>query len=278
MTRASMIELVRDAAVGGGAVGAFNVVTLENAEAIAIAAESLQSAVILQVSQNTVDYHSGLAALGAACLKVADGASVPIAVHLDHASSIELCKQAARIGFGSVMFDGSSLPWEENLARTSQVVKWAHSVGVSVEAELGHVAGKAGDTAASELTDPGHAAEYVARTGADALAVSVGTAHHMTSVHAVLDIERILALRSSVPTPLVLHGSSGVSDEQLRAAVRAGIAKVNIATHINMAFTKAVRAALKADPQLVDLRRYLGPGRDAMALAVAQKIVVLRSA
>jgi fructose-bisphosphate aldolase class II len=247
MTKASMGTLIRDAADRGHSIGAFNVVTLESAEAIVRAAEGLHFPVIIQVSQS----------------------------NLDHTTSIELCRRANTVGFGSIMFDGSTLPFDENVARTSEVVRWAHGVDLCVEGELGHVAGKAADTAEATLTDPDMAVEFVAATRVDALAVAVGTAHHMTTTTAVLDIERIRMLRSVVPVPLVLHGSSGLDDEQLRAGVAVGIAKVNIATQVNGAFTRAVRETLASDPQIHDLRRYLGRGREAMSVAVARKIAVL---
>ena len=275
MTLATMSTLLRDAQHRGCAIGAFNAVTIESAEAIIGAAEDLGSPVIVQVSQNTVEYHGGIDAIGSACVALAANADVPVVVHLDHATSIDLCQRARNIGFGSVMLDASMLPFEGNVALTREAVLWAHEAGLTIEAELGHVAGKAGDTAGATLTDPASAAEFVAATGVDALAVAVGTAHHMTEVTAVLDLVRIRALRSAVDVPLVLHGSSGLSEEQLRAGVAAGISKVNIATELNIAFTGAVRKTLASNPELHDQRRYLGSGRDAVRAAVARKVLVL---
>lgn len=276
MSLARMTELVHAAALGGKAIGAFNVVTIESAEAIAMAAESLDSPVILQVSQNTVEYHRGLHAIGKACRAIAQDSHVPIAVHLDHAVSLDLCRVAAEVGFGSVMFDGSALPFDVNVERTRTIVDWAQALGIGVEAELGHVGGKAGDEAASELTDPDEARRFVELTGVDVLAVSVGTAHHMTDKSAVVDLDRVRQLRAQVDVALVLHGSSGLTHSQLRAVVKAGIAKVNIATRLNMSFTRGVRATLEADPSLHDLRRYLGAGREAMAMAAAEEIAALQ--
>ena len=275
MTLATMGDLLAHAAKGGYAIGGFNAVTIEGAEAVVGAAEDLGSPVILQVSENTVTYHGGLHAIGAACLALATNASVPVVVHLDHASSVDLCRQAIVLGFSAVMLDASTLPLDHNIARTREVVRLAHDAGASVEAELGPVAGKMTESAAASLTDPVEAARFVRETDVDALAVAVGTTHHMTTTTAVLDVPRIREIRALVDTPLVLHGSSGLSKDQLRAGIAAGIAKVNVGTELNIAFTCAVRDALVASPTLHDLRGYLGGGRDAMRAAVRRKLSVL---
>ncbi|AUG81975.1 fructose-bisphosphate aldolase [Kitasatospora sp. MMS16-BH015] len=270
-------EIVAPAAAQGRGVGAFNVIQLEHAQAIAIGAQAANAPVILQISENAVRYHGGLAAIGRAALTVAEAATVPVAVHLDHATDPALVAEAVALGFGSVMFDASTLPYEENVKATAEVVARCHAAGCWVEAELGEVGGKDGVHAPGARTVPAEAAAFVAATGVDALAVAVGTSHAMLTRDAALDFELIAELRVAVPVPLVLHGSSGVSDPHLTTAVERGMTKVNIATHLNGVFTGIVRAALAEDERLVDPRRYLGPARTATALEVGRLLQVLKA-
>ncbi|MFF2752083.1 ketose-bisphosphate aldolase [Kitasatospora sp. NPDC058048] len=258
-------------------VGAFNVIQLEHAQAIVAGAEAAGAPVILQISENAVRYHGALDPIGAATLAVARAARVPVAVHLDHATSVELVHRAVELGFTSVMFDASVLPYEENVRATAEVVRRCHAAGVWVEAELGEVGGKDGVHAPGVRTDPAEAAAFVAAAGVDALAVAVGTSHAMLTRDAALDFELIGRLRRAVPVPLVLHGSSGVADGDLTAAVEAGMTKVNIATHLNQVFSTAVRRALADDARLVDTRRYLGPARAAVAAEVTRLLGVLKA-
>ena len=275
MSQARVTELLSAARAGGRGVGAMNVVQLEHAEAIVAGAEEAQRPVLLQISENTAAYHGGLAPLARACLTIADQARVPVAVHLDHATSVDLVRQAVGLGVTSVMFDASTLPHEENVSATREVVRWCHGRGVAVEAELGEVGGKDGVHAAGARTQPDEAVQYVDDTGVDSLAVAVGSSHAMVTREAVLDDGLIARLARSVPVPLVLHGSSGVPDEGLVSAVAAGMTKINIATHLNASMTRAVRAALEADPRLVDPRKYLAPGRQAVATEVARLLRLL---
>ncbi|MFE3875845.1 ketose-bisphosphate aldolase [Kitasatospora sp. NPDC059146] len=275
MTLVGTGEIVAPAVDGGRGVGAFNVIQLEHAEAIVAGAEAAGVPVVLQLSQNAVRYHGGLAPIGAATLAVARAAAVPVAVHLDHATERPLVAEALALGFGSVMFDASALPYEENVRTTAEVARQCQEAGVWVEAELGEVGGKDGVHAPGARTDPAQAAEFVARTGVDALAVAVGTSHAMLTRTAALDLDLITALRAAVPVPLVLHGSSGVAEPVLAAAVAHGMTKVNIATHLNKAFTEAVRDRLAAEPALVDTRTYLGDGRAAVAREVTRLLGVL---
>jgi fructose-bisphosphate aldolase, class II len=182
------------------------------------------------------------------------------------------------VGVGSVMFDASTRPHDENVATTAEVVRWCHDRGVSVEAELGEVGGKDGVHAPGARTDPGDAAQYVAATGVDALAVAVGSSHAMLTRDAVLDDDLIARIAGAVAVPLVLHGSSGVPDSGLHSAVAAGIVKVNIATHLNARFTAAVREQLAADRRMVDPRKYLGPAREAVSAEVGRLLGVLGAA
>lgn len=271
-------ELLSAAEQGRHGVGAFNVIQLEHAEAIVAGAVASAAPVVLQVSENTITYHGSPAPVLSACLRIAEESPVPVSVHLDHATSFELVQQAVSVGVGSVMFDASTRPHNENVATTAEVVRWCHDRGVGVEAELGEVGGKDGVHAPGARTDPDDAAQYVAATGVDALAVAVGSSHAMLTRDAVLDDELIARLAGTVAVPLVLHGSSGVPDAGLRSAVAAGIVKVNIATHLNAEFTAAVRERLAADQRMVDPRKYLGPAREAVSAEVRRLLGVLGAA
>ena len=266
-------ELVRGAASRRGGVAAFNVITLEHAEGIVAGAQRSARPVILQVSENTVKFHGGrIRPLTAALAALASDAEVPVSLHLDHVETAELWREAATAGYSSVMVDCGALPYEENVAITADAAKRLHGQGLDVEAELGYVGGKDTQAASAHApgvrTDPRQAQTFVAATGVDALAVAVGSSHAMTTQTAELDIDLIATLRDAVPVPLVLHGSSGVPDETLRQAVRAGIVKVNIGTALNIAYTGALRAALtdKADPR---------PSMNAARAAVADTVAHL---
>jgi fructose-bisphosphate aldolase, class II len=280
MTLVPTGDLVAAAVARRGAVAALNVITLEHAEAIAAAADAAGVPVILQVSENAVRYHGGqVRPIAAAAAAVAQAAAVPIALHLDHVTDPALAAEAPAAGFSSLMFDAGALPYADNVARTAAAAREAHDAGLWIEAELGYVGGKpdAPQSAhgAGVRTDPDEAAQFVADTGVDALAVAVGSSHAMTTRTAALDTDLIGRLHGRLEVPLVLHGSSGVPDDELRAAVEAGIAKVNVGTALNIAMTGAVRASLDADPALVDVRRYLRPAREAMARTVQQILAVL---
>ena len=259
-----------------GGVGAFNLIGIEHAEAIVAGAESVGAPVVLQISENCVAYHGALPPIGLAAIAIARAAAVPVAVHLDHATTQALVRAAVELGMGSVMFDASVLPYEGNVAATAAVTAWCHDRDIWVEAELGEIGGKDGVHAPGARTRPDEAVAYAAATGVDALAVAVGTSHAMLSRDAVLDLELIARLRDAVPVPLVLHGSSGVPDETLAEAIAAGIMKVNIATQLNKVYTAAVRSRLTADAEVVDPRRYGSAGRDAIAAEVARLLTVLR--
>lgn len=267
--------LVENAAAAGTGIGSFNVLHLETAEAIVSGAETAGLPVILQISQNCSAYHGGLEPLALACLAVAAGSTVPVALHLDHAEDERLVHQALDLGFGSVMYDGAHLPYSDNVAATARVVKYAEPFGAFVEAELGRVGGKDGAHAPGVRTDPFEAADFVLATGVDALAVAVGSSHAMTERSSALDLVLIGELRRALDVPLVLHGSSGVSDPQLVSAVKAGMTKINVSTHLNGFFTRAVRRALESDPDLVDSRKYLHAGRQGLAPEAARLLVLL---
>ncbi|KKD08079.1 class II fructose-bisphosphate aldolase [Streptomyces sp. WM6386] len=274
-------ELVTRAAAAHRAVAAFNVVTLEHVEAVVAGAESADAAVVLQVSENAVKFRLGrLQPLARAAVAACERAAVPVALHLDHVQSDSLLRQAADAGFSSVMYDAARLPYRENLAATRAAADWAHAQGLWIEAELGEVGGKSGEPpldahAPGARTDPAEARTFVTDSGVDALAVAIGSSHAMTTRTATLDHALLAQLSGALDVPLVLHGSSGLPDDELTAAVAGGITKVNIGTALNIAMTGAVRAFLTAHPEAVDSRKYLGVGRAAMARAVAEIIRVL---
>ena len=248
----------------GVGLGAFNVVHIESAEIFVKAAEAVNRPVVLQISENAAKFHGALAPITAGTLAVARNARVPVVVHLDHAESRELISEAIELGVTSVMFDGSKLSYADNVRITREVVLECHEKGVSVEAELGEVGGKNGVHDPSARTNPLEAASFVEATGVDLLAIAVGSSHAMTSRDASIDTNLVSAIASEVSVPLVLHGSSGVSDEAMLTAIKAGITKVNVSTHLNVLFTKAVRQYLNLNPDVVDTRKYLQPGYEVV--------------
>jgi fructose-bisphosphate aldolase, class II len=271
MTAVTTADLVARAVHDGGHVVALNVITLEHAEAILQGAERAGRPVILQVSENAIRYHEGRGApLLSACAALVQDHVAEASVHLDHVTDPELLVLARDdLGVSSVMYDASELAYADNVQRTAEVTHELHERGMWVEAELGAIGGKGGAHTPGVRTDPQEAAEFVAATEVDGLAVAVGSTHAMTTQTASLDCQLVSAIATVVAVPLVLHGSSGVPREQLREATRAGIRKINVGTALNVAFTGAVRVAL-ADDSLTDPRRYLGPARDATAASVRQ--------
>ncbi|WP_105972606.1 class II fructose-bisphosphate aldolase [Streptomyces geranii] len=274
-------ELITRAAAAHSAVAAFNIITLEHVEAVIAGAERAGSPVVLQVSENAARFrHGQLLPLARAAATAAERAAVPVALHLDHVQSDDLLRQAPGAGFSSVMYDAARLPYAENLAATRAAADWAHAQGLWIEAELGQVGGKDGRPpldahAPGARTDPAEARAFVAESGVDALAVAVGSTHAMTTRTAALDHDLLKRLSATLDVPLVLHGSSGVPDGELVAAVAGGITKVNIGTALNIAMTGAIRDFLAAHPEAVDPRKYLGVGREAMARTVTRIIGVL---
>lgn len=237
-------ELLLPAKKAGYAVGAFNTPNLESLRAVVEAAEELKVPVIVSHAQVHESYVP-LQIIGRAMLQIAESAEIPICVHLDHGTSFDYLMQAIRLGFSSVMYDGSALPYEENVANTKEMVRIAHAVGVTVEAELGtilqpeFVTGEGGTNAA--YTDPAMAEDFAGKTQVDALAISFGTAHGLYIKQPKLDFDRIAAVRKRIPTPLVMHGGSGIKDDDYRLAIRNGIVKINYYTYMAKAGGEAVR-------------------------------------
>jgi fructose-bisphosphate aldolase, class II len=272
-------DIVRGAARAGHGALAFNVVTLEHAEAVVTGAEGADRPVTLQLSENAIRFHLGrIQPIAAAMRAMACGAGVPVSLHLDHVEDPALLRLAAGVGFSSVMYDASTMSYDENVSATQAAVEWAHGQGLWLEAELGAVGGKDGAHAPGVRTDPAEAAAYVAATGVDSLAVAVGSSHAMTTQSSVLDLDLIARLREAVPVPLVLHGSSGVSEEHLVEAVTQGMVKINIGTTLNVAYTGAIQAAMTDGGLPTDPRKYLGLAREAIAARVCHLLLTLRPA
>lgn len=250
--------------------GAFNVIHLETAQGLIRGAEQAGLPVILQISENCVKYHGEIKSIAAATLSLAETADIPVAVHLDHAEDESLVYQAIDLGFGSVMFDGAKLPFDQNVEATVRVVEAAHRQGVYVEAELGEIGGKDGAHTPGVRTDPAEAKHFHSMTGVDALAVAVGSSHAMLERSASLDLPLIEQLSSTLDIATVLHGSSGVADATLVDAIHCGMRKINVSTHLSGFFTRAVRDWLEDNPDAVDSRKYIGAGRDALASETAR--------
>ena len=273
MALVPMKELLAKAEEGKYAVGAFNANNMEIVQAIAIAAEKEQAPVIMQASQGAIKY-AGLDYIIGMVRIAAENARVPIALHLDHGTSFEQVVRCIRGGFSSVMFDGSQLPLEENIAITKKVVEIARPINVSVEAELGKIGGAEDDISVKEslFTDPNEAEIFVRETGVDALAVAIGTAHGQYKGEPKLDFERLEKIRSLVNIPIVLHGSSGVPDESITKAISLGVRKVNIDTNIREAFVARLKQEMDKNPAEIDPRKLLGPAREAAVELIREKI------
>ena len=248
----TMKQILEEAKKGRYAVGAFNAPNLETVQAVIEAAEELNVPVILQHAELHEDLIP-LEEIGPIMLDYARRASVPVCVHLDHGSSYDVLLKAMKMGFTSVMIDASTLPYEENVAITKEICKAAHALDVSVEAELGAMfnseigSGREAMTAEtvedtnSMYTDPKMAKDFVEKTGVDALAIAFGTVHGVYTVKPVLDLDRVSLIMDAVNIPLVMHGGSGVSDEDTRAAINNGITKINYYTYGTMAGANYVR-------------------------------------
>lgn len=275
VTDLALAALLTDARSTRRGVGAFNVVLLEHAEAIVAGASRAGLPVVLQISENCIRYHGGLAPITTATAAIARDADVQVLVHLDHVEDPDLVAAGIDLGVDSVMYDGSRLDHDANTAATRELAERCHAAGVAIEAELGEVGGKDGVHAPGVRTDPDDAAAFVAATGVDALAVAVGTSHAMQDRVARVDRELIDRLYDAVPVPLVLHGSSGLDDDELRGAVAAGMTKINISTHLNGMFTRAVRGVLAEQPDLTDPRKYVSAGRTAIEHETARLLGVL---
>ena len=275
-----MKELLIKAEEGKYAVGAFNCNNMEIVQAIIAAATAENAPVIVQASQGAIKY-AGIDYIVALTRMAAEKTHVPVALHLDHGTSFEQTVQCIVRGFSSVMIDGSKHPLEDNIALTNRVLAVARAVGISVEAELGKIGGTEDDITVSDkeamYTDPEEARYFVEKTGVDALAIAIGTAHGQYKGEPRLDLDRLSVIRGKINCPIVLHGSSGVPDDTLREAIKRGVSKINIDTNIREAFMAGVKEVVFANPDEIDPRKPLGLAREKMTAIVREKIQIFGS-
>ncbi|HRU04171.1 MAG TPA: class II fructose-1,6-bisphosphate aldolase [Candidatus Brocadiia bacterium] len=279
MPLVTTFDMLKKAQKGRYAVGAFNANSMEIIQAIIQAAEAERAPVILQASQGAIKY-AGLNMIVAMVKEAADAATVPVALHLDHGTDLIQNIQCLRAGFTSLMYDGSKLPFEQNVANTKVIVEMAHACNLAVEAEIGQI-GKCDDSdepgvsiekAKATMAVPEEAAEFIRQTKADFLAAAVGTIHGCRTPFAKLDLPRIQKIQKLTDCPLVLHGASGCTDEEIRKGISAGVCKINIDTLIRMAFVGKMREVLESKPNEIDPRNVLGPCREAAMAVVRDRI------
>lgn len=268
-------ELLADAYRNRYAVAAFAAHNMEMMRAVVEAAEEAGAPVILQTTPATLRY-AGLESIVAMARAAAEGAKVPVALHLDHGDTFETVVRCLRAGYTSVMVDASRLPFLENAAFVAKVTEAAHAAGVPVEAELGTIGGaEEGGAGEEELTDPEAAEEFVRRTGIDFLAPAFGTVHGVYKGEIRLDFSRLEAISRRVGLPLVMHGASGVSGEMIRRAIARGVSKVNFSTELKQAFARQLRNYLANHPEETDPRRILLPAREAVKQIAKRKIEIV---
>ena len=271
-------KMLLDAQRGGYAVGAFNAENLEMVQAIVAAAEEAHSPVIIQTTTSTLKYATPADFCGMVRAE-AERAGVDVALHLDHGADFAVCAKCFRAGYSSIMIDGSRLPLEDNIVLTRGVVEMCHVADVPVEAELGEVGGKEDSvsSAGANLTDPADAVQFVRETDVDSLAVGIGTAHGVYKTTPRLDIGRLAEIRAAVSVPLVLHGASGLTEQNVRDCISRGVCKVNFATELRQAFTASVRSFLSADGEAYDPKKYGAKARDAVKAQVLVRMAMCGS-
>ena len=273
-------EVTEDAERLNMTIGAFNMHNLEMLPDMIRAAKEMGSPIIIQTSIDTAKY-IGYNVIVAVVKELANSMLVDVALHLDHAKDFDAIKDAIDAGYSSVMFDGSSLPFKENIEKTRLVVEFAHARGVSVEGELGTVGGKE-DThevkdSEKSYTDPEEAKEFAEQTGVDFLAVGIGNAHGFYKGVPKLRFDILEKTKSLVSIPIVLHGASGIPDEDVKKSTGLGICKVNFATELRDAFTKGVKEYLEKNPEVFDPKKYNGAGREKVKELIKHKMHVLNS-
>lgn len=266
----------------GYAIGSFNFNGIEDARGIIEAAEEKNSPVILMASMSAVKYFGGVKPCAAFIKALAEDSPAPIVLHVDHCDDIGMLKDCVDYGFTSVMIDGSALNFEENVAITARTVEYARKFGVSVEGELGRLGGREENVDVSDrnanMTDPNAVEEFVARTGVDALAISIGNAHGFYKGTPKLDFERLIAIRKLVDCGLVLHGGTGIPEPDFIRAVQCGMNKINVGTELKYACSQTARACMAAKPNEIDIRKLVGDNRKACREIVLHKIDLFGSA
>ena len=275
MTLVSSTSLLQTARSGGYCIGAFNVHTLEMLQAVVEAAEETQSPLIIQSTVGTVK-HLGPDYIAKAALVASERSSVPIALHLDHCSDFNIIMQCIRAGYTSVMIDASHEPFDVNVAMTKKVVEAANAVGINVEAELGRVGGVEDDIVVDDehalLADPDDCVRFVELTGVHTLAPAIGTAHGIYKGEPNIDFDRIEKIASKVSVPLVLHGGSGIPEEQVKRCVSLGMSKMNVATELRIVFSNAIKEVFNQNPEENDPRKYMVPAKEALKKAAIEKM------
>jgi len=282
MALVNLKDILADARLNKYAVGAFNVVNLEFLEAILEAAVNKASPVILNIAEVHFKYVN-IENITPTIINVVQRVKVPVALNLDHGESLEAIMRAIRCGFTSIMFDGSKLPFEENVEKTAEVVKMCHAIGISVEGELGHVGSAeaseegSGDSDVSVYTDVNQAEEFARRTRVDALAVAIGTAHGLYRGKPKLDFERLTQINERVGIPLVLHGGTGLSEEDFRKSISLGIAKINYFTGMSVNACESVRKVLEGDSKFNNYPQLLKDGKEAIRKTVEEQMDIFMS-
>lgn len=274
-------DMLRKARREGYAVPAFNIHNLETIQTVVETAQELKSPVILAATPGTMNY-AGRAYIQAIAEVAAKQNDIPIALHLDHHETYESIVESLELGTKSVMIDGSHHTFKENIAISKQVVDTAHAYGATVEAELGKLVGQEDDLVVeakdAAYTDPDTVAEFVEETGVDSLAVAIGTGHGLYETEPDLDFERLEKIKNLISIPIVLHGASGISKEDVQKCISLGCAKVNISTELKIPFSTGLRAHLMEHPNETDPRKYMGPAKARMKEAVKEKIAICMSA
>lgn len=274
--------LLKKAQKEGYALGAFNIYNLETALGVARAAVALNSPIVMQVSESTIEY-AGLKPITHIVSTIAknEAVSVPVALHLDHGKSFKSVSECIAAGFSSVHIDASALAFDENISLTREVVDYAHNKKIWVQAELGAIPGGHGDVGEKSeelpLVDPEQVEEFVRKTNVDSLAIAVGTAHGIFKNERI-HFDLLKRVRAKTDIPLVLHGSSGVPDEEIKKAIEIGINKINVGTAIKVAFTKTVRETVEKNPNITDVRKLLNPAIQAVQKVVEHKLELFGSA
>jgi len=272
---ANLNEMLKKARDGRYAVGAFNFQEFSDLRGIAYAAEAIKSPVILMSSTGVVKF-TGPKQLAHAFRGICEGLSVPCALHLDHAKDYELIRECIECGYTSVMIDASDMPFEKNIEATKRIVDIARARGVSVEAELGTIGGKEDGASggAVEFVDPETVCEFIEKTGVDALAIAIGTIHgfYKEAPNVRFDLIEAVAARTNIP--LVMHGGTGLSEDDFKRAIKCGINKVNVGTELKRAFAEAVAGAITAEAKTPDPIKFLGPARDACGRIAAGKMEI----
>lgn len=272
MPLVNSLPLIKMARKHEKAIPAFNVHNLETIQAVIEGAAELKSPVIIQTTPGTVK-HAGITYIGQIVKQAADNHQIPIALHMDHCHSYDMIVACLRNHYTSVMIDGSNLDFDKNVTLTKKVVELAHAIDVQVEAELGCIGGVEDDLVVDQglYTDPKEAMDFVRATGVDTLAVAIGTAHGLYLGQPKLDFERILKISNDISQPLVLHGASGLSEKDIKRAIKCGMAKINIATELKLPMAAAIKEQL-VDLGQTDPRKYMGAARDAVKTVVQEKI------